>query len=221
MRTTALLICAVLCLSFSAHAQETETPSRTIFKLSPQHFIRNSLKAGIERFNENHSGSVAFFVTGMMAQDQNSFRDQYNGLAGELQLRKYISPMKSVTSRNDRVYSQGVYGAAYLQGGSYSGNFKEENHYTDPTTGNPATQVLYDYKENVGNWGFGFTLGYQKTLWQVIFLEAFVGGGVQFSDRTVSGFMPNTYYFGGDDGIVDPAFRGILPKIGIHIGIGL
>jgi hypothetical protein len=222
MRNAILLLLAVLSLvSFATFAQETETISRTIFKLSPQHFIHNSLKAGIERFNTTHSGSFAFFATGRLENADNAFLPEgYDGLAGEIQFRKYISPMKLRTSRKNNTYHQGIYGAAYLQGGSYSGGFSDEYSFYDPNTGQYVTQYNYSFKESVTNYGFGFALGYQKTVWQVVFLEAFVGGGIQFSQRTISGNKPEQGFF-GYSGIADPGFEGILPKIGLHIGIGL
>lgn len=212
----------MFCLTLvNTRAQESETISRTIFKLSPQHFTNNSLKAGVERFNRNHSGSIAIFVTGMLENDGNSFdRNGYDGLAGELQLRKYISPMQLYTSKKDRVYRQGIYGAAYVQGGSYSGEFSDQYSYFDPNTGMFITQLNYDYDENIGNWGFGFTIGYQTTLWQVLFLETFMGGGIQFSDIIQTGKTPGPSSF-DDSGINDPDYKGILPKFGILIGIGL
>jgi hypothetical protein len=215
----ALAVASLVC----AHAsgQETEPLSRTVFKLSPQHFTHNALKAGVERFNKNHSSSFAIFITGRLDNNEDSYfdREGYNGLAGEFQIRKYISPMKEHTSKKNNVYNQGVYGGAYLQGGAYSGEFAEQFMTYDPVTGMYVPTTQYDYKETIGNWGLGFTIGYQKTLWQVIFLEAFIGGGIQFSDRTVSG-NPGDYY-NGYDGITDPGYKGILPKIGLHIGIGL
>lgn len=84
--------------SLKTSAQTREVLSRNIFKLSPKHFLHNSLKVGMERFNPTHTSSFAFFVTGMMENTVQSFTDGYNGVAGELQLRKYISPMKSQTS---------------------------------------------------------------------------------------------------------------------------
>ena len=218
----ATLFGALSTCMITAYGQEAETTlSRTVFKLSPQHFIHNSLKAGIEHFNETHSSSTAFFVTGMIENKEYTFQgDGYSGIAGEVQLRKYISPMKSYTSRHGKAYHQGVYGAAYLQGGYYSGDFKDAYSYYDPNTGGMVTQYQYDYNEKVTNGGFGFTIGYQKTLWQVIFLEAFVGGGVQFADKTRSGVSPNPDYY-DYEGITDPGYKGILPKIGLHIGIGL
>jgi hypothetical protein len=218
-----MIISAILSICMvSAYGQETDEPlSRTIFKLSPQHFIHNSLKAGIERFNKTHSGSFVFFITGRLENEDHSFnREGYDGLAGEIQFRKYISPMKVRTSKKNNVFHQGIYGAAYLQGGSYSGEFSESQAVYDPVTGQYVQQSQYTYKESVGNYGFGFTIGYQKTLWQVVFLEAFVGGGIQFADRIITGNKPEPDFF-DYSGIADPGYKGILPKIGLHIGIGL
>ena len=214
-----MLLCFPLSLTF---AQEIVPISRTVFKLSPQHFTHNALKAGLERFNNNHTSSFAIFITGRLDNNEDNYfdREGYNGLAGEFQLRKYISPMKQHTSKKNNVYNQGVYGAAYVQGGSYSGKFAEQYMTFDPVTGGYVQTTQYDYKENIGNWGLGFTIGYQKTLWQVVFLEAFIGGGIQFADRTTSGTNPGGSYY-GYDGITDPGYKGILPKIGIMIGIGL
>ena len=74
--------------------------------------------------------------------------------------------------------------------------------------------------QDITNGGLGFTIGYQKTLWQVLFLEAFGGGGIQFADRKVTGQAPEYAYYDYDT-ITDPAYKGILPKIGMNIGIGL
>jgi hypothetical protein len=222
MKKSMLLISALLGagLSFGL-AQDTLKISRTIAKLSPQHFIDNSLKAGIERFNKTHSGSIAFFITGRIENEENNFDiDGHSGIAGELQFRKYISPMKTRLSKRNNLVNQGIYGAAYLQGGSYSGDFEGENFDYDPNTRQYTNRVEYAYKEKVINYGFGFTIGFQKSLWQVIFLDAYIGGGIQFADNTVTGTRPD-YDFQRYSGIGDPTYKGILPKIGFQIGIGL
>jgi hypothetical protein len=223
MKIFILVLTALACPAGIALAQapeEHETISRSIVKLSPQHFTENSLKAGLERFNMNHSLSVAVFITGRMEKNEDSYVGEgYDGLAGELQVRKYISPMKTVTSKKNRTFNQGIYGAVYLQGGTYSGDFRGEYSYYD-ANGAWVTGVSYDYEDHVGNWGGGFTIGYQRTLWQVIFVEAFIGGGLQFSDRIITGKKPDESYFYYDS-ILDPYYRGILPKFGVNIGIGL
>ena len=221
MRNTLLLFALTIVYISTASAQDEPALSRTVFKLSPQHFIHNSLKAGIERFNADHSGSFALFITGRLENNREYIYDRegYNGVAGEVQFRKYISPMKVRTSRKNNTFHQGVYGAAYLQGGTYSGEFENSYQMYDPNSGT-YVPAHYEFTERITNGGLGFTIGYQKTLWQVVFLEAFIGGGVQFSDIALSGDKPDDsfYYY---TGITDPAYKGIMPKIGLHIGIGL
>jgi hypothetical protein len=220
MRIVTALLFADLCASHS-QAQETQSLSRSVIKLSPQHFTDNSLKAGIERFNKTHTTSIALLVTAKLEKDEDGFAQYgYNGLAGELQFRKYVRPMKMITTKKNRLFHQGIYGAAYVQAGSYSGEFNGYYFARDPITGTFGTPYNYDYKESTGNWGFGFTMGYQRTLWEVIFLEAFLGGGIQFSDRILTGLTPPANYF-GDELITDPAYKGIMPKIGLNIGLGL
>lgn len=220
MRTPILLLTCVCLSAGVAVAQESEVISRTIFKLSPQHFTESSLKGGIEHFNKAHSVSVVVFITGRMEKNEDSYYgDGYDGLAGELQLRRYISPMKAVTLKNNKVYHRGIYGAVYVQGGSYSGDFKREYSYYD-LNGVMVNEVYYDYEDHIGNWGGGITIGYQQTLLQVIFVEVFVGGGLQFSDRITTGKLPATPDYSFYD-YKDPYYRGILPKIGFNIGIGL
>ena len=224
MRIAILLSVTIFCVSFTNTCAQDDAPtiSRTIFKLSPQHFIHNSLKAGIERFNSTHSGSIAFFVTGRIENEDSGFNlHGYSGVAGEVQLSKYISPMKMRTTKKNNSFHQGIYGAAYLQGGSYAGEFSEQQYTYDPNTGQQNPQTLYEYHESIANYGFGFTLGYQKTLWQVVFLEAFVGGGIQFSESTVTGGNKPEHSFFTYGGIANPGYKGILPKIGLHLGIGL
>jgi len=223
MRILRLPLIGLLMFSFaSSFAQETEPLSRSVFKMSPQHFTQNALKAGLERFNKTHSASLSLFVTARLDNNENTADnwEGYDGLAGELQIRKYISPMKARMSKKGNSYHQGVYGAAYVQGGSYSGEFSGEYTTFDPNTGMYTNHVLYNYSESIGNWGLGFTIGYQKTLWQVVFMEAFIGGGVQFSDPISMGMEPDQspYQY---IGITHPAYKGILPKIGVNIGIGL
>jgi hypothetical protein len=220
MRNFLLSVCALLATS-SIHAQEHEPLSRVVLKLSPQHFIGHAFKGGVERFNRTHSSSVTFFFT---AQRQNTeegfFQYGHDGLAGELQFRKYIKGMKQITSKTGKVHHRGIYGAGYLQAGSYSGQLSHVNTVIDPVTGVRTNQWAYRYKESIGNWGFGFTIGFQKTLWQALFLDAFVGGGMQFSDRIVTGNPQEEPFFNYID-IYHPAYNGILPKIGMTIGLGI
>jgi hypothetical protein len=201
-----ILKLALLATPLMAWAQEEPMPARSVFKVSPLHFFQNTMKVGLERFNKDHSGSFLIAIGGKMGRDEGSSNvSSYQGFSGELQLRKYVKPMQR---NNTDAYYHGVFGALYAQGGSFSGE---------------ATKDGYRTKEHIGNYGGGFMIGYQKTLWDVIFLEGYVGGGVQFADRVVKERDPaSTSVFDVEySGVLHPAFQGIMPKIGFTIGLAL
>lgn len=216
--------------ALNVFAQESANlvPSRSLFKLSPQHFTQNALKIGIERFNRNFTKSVAFYLTGMLG-DNTSNNDYYNtygynGLSGEFQFRKYIRPMELLPGKRGNEYVQGIYFAGFLQGGSYSANRYSDYYTIDPNTGVKIKVVEYDYDESIGNIAFGFTLGWHRTLWKVVYVDLYIGGGLQFSDVIRTGQLPqyySNYYFYYRDAATDPGYQGILPKFGVQIGIGL
>lgn len=201
-----ILKLTLLAMPLMSWAQEPPMPARSVFKISPLHFFQSTLKVGLERFNKEHSGSFVISIGGRMAREEGeSNLSAYQGFSGELQLRKYVKPMQR--NKTD-AYHHGVFGGLYFQGGSYSGE---------------ATDDGYRIKESIGNYGGGFVIGYQKTIWDVVFLEGYVGGGVQFADRVVKEREPaNNNFFNVEySGIIHPAFQGILPKIGLTIGLAL
>ena len=215
---SALLFLLAIATIASAQNSEPSIP-RTLAKVSPQHFINNSLKIGLERFNSSFTKSFVLFITPRVEGSNSGdlYRRGYNGVGAELQYRKYISPMREhITKR--RSYYGGIYAAGFAQAGSYTGKFKGESGTYDWRTG-IYTSTPYDYKEDVGNWAVGFTLGYHRTFWDVVYIDGYIGGGVQFSDSIKTGTLPNPDDIYVD--IVDPGFHGILPKFGILIGISL
>jgi hypothetical protein len=205
------LLVLVLISSASAQDQDPVIP-RTILKNSPQHFGINSIKVGVERFNSTHTKSLSIFITARAENFGQNNVEGYNGLAGELQYRKYINPMKAYFTKRNKKFYQGIYAGLFAQGGNYSGKFKYESvRFPD---------FSYDYSENTGNWAAGFMLGYHRTFWEVIFLDVYAGGGMQWSDKVLTGpDIPDDAYYYYD--ITAPDYHGILPKIGVNIGITL
>jgi hypothetical protein len=161
MRTTGWLTMALICAaSMQLVAQDTDVVSRTIFKLSPQHFIQNSLKAGVERFNRTHSRSFVIFLTGMMDNnDRSYYAEGYNALAGEFQLRKYISPLKRVLQKTTGFFTRVSSGPSTRREAIIraTSEVKAVTNY-DRQTG-AYTPVYFNYSENIVNGGFGFTIG--------------------------------------------------------------
>jgi hypothetical protein len=218
------ILLVLVALGWAAIGQETPTPSRSVFKISPQHFTQNQLKIGLERFNRSYSRSFSFFLMGVYDRYENgNYTQGYNGLGTELQYRKYIVPMTAHTTKKDHVYHRGIYFSGYLQGGYYSGKQSGIATSYDPATGASVTSP-YEYTDNIKNFGGGITFGFQQTLWSKLFIEAYVGGGLQFSGHSSSGTLPHDpyyYYYYDSHSVTSLDYQGVLPKIGVRLGIGL
>lgn len=197
--------------------------TKTVFKLAPFHFTQNTLKVGIENFNIDRSNSTSFYVG--VRTNSNASEDVYNdngydGLLGEIQLKKYVSPIKAYTSKRNNTYKQGIYVGVFGQGGTYKGDHTYTEFNYDPIT-MTSTNINYKYSENVSNAALGFTLGVQRVLWDILFVDVYVGGGMQVAKTSTSGQIPPDNLFYNYHTPFDPTYKGIIPKIGIQIGIGL
>jgi hypothetical protein len=221
-----LTLLILLALASAASGQEVSPTLRSVFKISPQHFTQRQLKVGFERFNKTYTHSFSIYLNALLnSQEITGYSGGYNGLGGEFQYRKYVVPLTEHTSKKGNVFFRGIYVSGYLQGAHYSGNQAGVYYKHDPTTGTNV-RTAYDYKDDIGNWGGGFTLGVQQTIWRKIFIDAYVGGGVQFAHQITSGSVPDdpSYYYFLDpsgSGITALDYQGIMPKIGLQIGIGL
>jgi hypothetical protein len=218
-----------LLLSFSAAGQANEitTIPRALFKVAPQNFIENTLKIGVEFFNKERTRSYNVYLYGRLESNNDSqpyyYGDKYyKGLGSELQYRKYISPLNSYTTRKGKNYLQGIYVSGYLQGASYSNEGDFVYYSFDQNTGQQIRSYV-KVNESVGNVGTGFTIGVHRTLWSVLFIDVYIGGGVQWSDIVRTGTpattLLNDYY--GYYSITDPGYQGIMPKFGLQLGIAL
>jgi hypothetical protein len=77
--------------------------------------------------------------------------------------------------------------------------------------------------ETIWNWGGGFTIGFQRTLLDIIHLDVYAGGGIQWSeiDFSYSPLIQSTRPLNEYQDIYTPGYEGIMPKFGIQIGITL
>lgn len=196
----------LLVVSFELWSQEIDDENsfivpRSLIKIAPLQFFSSTLEMGIENFNADRNKS--FNIDIGFRSGSADFR-RGKGISTEIAYRKYASGLKMHT-RKDRRFYQGIYYSVFVK----AIYFKGEERYSFSTI-----DPVYDDQE-IWNVGPGFTLGLQKTLWQIIYLDVFIGGGIKFS----------TYSDGGDPyfepTITDPGYEGIYPKIGAKIGIGL
>ena len=227
MKVILSVLLSILSIAVLGQSEEISAPPRALFKLVPQNFLENTLKVGFEVFNKNRSKSYSLYLYGRLDNDNNAKQPNYygdyyyKGLGGEFQYRKYISPIKSYTTRRGKNYLQGIYVSGYLQGACYLNNGDFIFSSYDSNTGQ-LSQTLITINESIYNVGTGFAIGVHRTLWNVLFFDAYVGGGVQWSDvnRTTSPSIPASGYPGYYD-ITDPGYEGIMPKFGLQLGIAL
>jgi hypothetical protein len=182
---------------------------RALIKLSPLQLFNNTLELGIERFNPAYSRSLQ--LTLGFKSGSSEFDDGQGGSA-ELAFRKYVLPME-LRVRKSREFYQGIYYSLFV-GGSYFQGTSSNYGYYDPNTGmwNNST-----YKATIRSISPGFTIGLQKTMWKVLVLDVFIGGGIKFAESNYSG----TNYYPTYNGILDPGYDGIYPKFGGKIAVGL
>ncbi len=223
MKNLAFMLCVLI--AGHAVAQETKDPaaSKTAFKLSPFHFTQNTLKVGIESLNTPRTSSVSIYAG--VRTNSNASADLYNnegydGLMGEIQLRKYVSPITAYTSKRNTTFMQGIYAGVFIQGGGYKGDHTFVDYSYDPVT-MIYSNTTYNYSENESNAALGFTLGAQRILWNILFVDVYVGGGMQVAKTSISGQAPPENSLYNYNTSFDPTYKGIIPKIGILIGIGL
>lgn len=198
-----LLLVPFILLALDVQCQEVpsfEMP-RTIVKFSPLYFFVNTFQLGIETFNADVSRSFNLDVG--YRSSSYDYEDE-SGFDAELAYRRYVAPMR-IHTRKSRQFYQGIYYCIFVRGETFQGK--------------PYDYNIGRYSENavrINSLAPGFTLGLQKTLWEIVFLDVSVGGGVKFSDGEG---LNDPYYYESE--ITQPGYEGIFPRIGAKIGVRL
>jgi len=226
MRVLSLSLFVLISISAICQDQASLSLPRALFKVAPQNFAENTLKIGTEIFNKKRTKSYSLYVYGRFDSNNSSEPyyygdDFYKGLGGEFQYRKYISPLQNYTTRKGKTFLQGIYVSGYLQAAAYKNEGEFIYYSYDPSTGQ-HTNYHVTMEESIGNWGTGFTIGVHRTLWNVLYIDAYIGGGIQWSDVIrMSNSNLSNYNYSSYSGITDPAYQGIMPKFGLQLGIAL
>jgi hypothetical protein len=185
---------------------------RYVFKMSPQHLALNILKIGFERINKQRTRSLSFYLNGALNDKQTnpeyyypSF--PYSGVGAEIQTRKYLNTLTSQQSKKGNAFMQSVYLAGFLHGGAY--------RWTDYYLINSVRPRHFDKSIAVG-----FAIGLQRTLWEVVVIDAYAGAGMQkgWSDASLEHLIRYSYKNNTFQGA---GYTGVLPKAGLQIGIFL
>jgi hypothetical protein len=202
-----LVFSMLVMISGSAIGQDSSTPPslprptpHQIIKISPFQFFAQTFEMSLESINQNYT--KAFQISAGYRSGQIDFSDG-RGATVTLAYRNYARPMNTPLKNHPEV-SQGIYYSVYVKGDSFKGT---ETYFGQPST---ETKIL--------SISPGFTLGLQRTLFEVLFLDIYVGGGIKFPSITYS--QANHPDQSNYD-IMSPGYSGIYPAIGVKVGIRL
>lgn len=213
MKRFIFLLLISLPLSLSAQETPNSTSSedfsrpRGIIKISPLKFFISTFEIGVEAFNADFNRS---FNIDLGFRSGNIEYEDGRGGSLEIGYRKYVTPMK-LRERKTRRFYQGIYYSPSFHVGYFEG--------TDEYAYDPMGGVIYSNQEKITSFAPSFTLGLQKTLWEIIYLDVYIGGGIRFARINRTGTNNYNEYY--NDGLFQPGYEGIFPKIGLKIGVGL
>lgn len=195
----------------SAHAQKSisaDVPT-ALFKFSPQHLFANSLGISAEFFNENHKLSNQI---SLLMKYREGFNDGSSGFGFEYMVKAYPGRFKT----EKRL---GVEKVAGYYAGFFAQGFVFNDHQMESLqTPNPPYYV--EQKAEVRNSGFygGFTMGRQVSLGEHFYIDMFLGAGIRIASSNAN--FNNTSLERDLKEFLSPGYSGIMPKMGISIGIG-
>ena len=216
-------ICLISASAFGQRSKFKELP-KAIIKLSPQHLVRNGLRAGVEFFNESHRFSNEILIEGIYSQ-QNVFDDpaaigklSSSGFIVEYGFKYYVSGLKvNKTLFSERV--SGFYVGMGVQGGSYK-EVHGINHWPKNSVANRYDQV------GISSQIFNFNVigGVTKEVAERVYIDAFIGAGVQTGGTKIStdkiDIQEITNRIDGTSG-AGLFTRGVIPRVGIKLGIAI
>ena len=132
--------------------------------------------------------------------------NQQIGWTGEIQVRRYLS------NNPELKQLEGFYVSPYFKGGYF--RFDEDYGYyyaTYDENNNYIEDLWYPYEDSyeIKNYQLGMIMGYQFIFSDVIALEFFLGGGIQYADSNRSSYN-NTPF--------DKSYTGVVPKVGFNFG---
>ncbi|MFY0651017.1 MAG: hypothetical protein JXQ96_03240 [Cyclobacteriaceae bacterium] len=195
--------------AFDAQSQDSSAdgPSKTVMKIQPQQFIDHTFFLALEKFNKDYGKS---FMLGLGLTSTNNEYSE-SGYKAEIQYRYY--PLKFTENEGRKAgskYHGGIYASIYLH---HSYNVRSSPYYD---YNNPDPTPM-ENKRKILAFNPGVTIGYQKTFFEKLYLDVYVGGGI----RTTNVSDSQSGFIDYNDGIFDENYKGIFPKIGFSIGLGL
>lgn len=201
---------------FCQEQQENEPVNNKGFNifLVPQYAIVGTFKVEFDKRIRNTSSWLIFGPSYTAQYNDNMFDLSYESKIGgglNISHRYYMSKLKA----GKGLYLQ--YGAVY----NYNMLTYEDEVWVNTTyEGTDATiSETKTVKDHYHKFGMDFIIGYQyvSTLNDRLVLDVYVGMGTRNTYATTTGNTPQNE--NSSNGILSPAFEGVLPVGGIRIGV--
>jgi len=187
-------------------------------KLSPFHFFDRQLSLTGEFFNKKFQRSTAVTLN-LIYADNSKIYDF--GTSLNIERRFYPRGFNPDTTNWFRNMARGFYFGLGVQGGYNEFTDREYNYY-DPYNGYPTGPV--DEVTITSQWLTpSVSIGYQIILWEALYLDGYIGGGIKFNDtkKTAKDGAANLNGYYSSPDIFSRYYKGIIPRVGITLGMGL
>lgn len=202
MKTLAAALLQLVSLAVMSQSNEPQLP-RAITKISPLLFFTQTLELGIEALNPAYTRS--FQISASIRSGQGDYIDG-RGASGTIAYRRYVTPLSTPVPRNPDAV-QGIYYSLLFR----VEYFKGEEQYYNQAAFETTTETIYNFSP-------AFTIGLQRTVFDVLFIDVYLGGGIKFADIRYHGTSPSEQIHYD---LFHPAYEGIYPAVGVKIGVGL
>ncbi|HOY96749.1 MAG TPA: hypothetical protein PK509_13480 [Catalimonadaceae bacterium] len=191
-------------------------------RISPFHLFDNQFNVSWEFFNPGYSRSHV--ITASIIYADNASKSD-GGFSIDYQGRIYPRTFKPDSLAIYNNSASGFYMGLGLQAGYCefrNKNLQRDIYTNTPYGGQYRTQVPVNVMTN-NLWVNPYIgLGYQFILWESLYADLFVGGGLKINNVSKSSpdksLDVNEFYTNPD--ITDRYFQGIIPKVNLCVGVG-
>lgn len=181
-----------------------------VLKISPFHFFDNTLHLGCEIFKTS-TYKVSLMVAGNLTYREGRTISDKGG-SFEFQARYYPRGFKPDSTSWIRNSASGFYIGL---GATLGTNEYKENIYD---------MVDNSFVQANSQWVTpAVVFGYQLIIWDALYLDLYLGGGMKVNDVVYKSFSTNTKaedYLSSNSSIFSRYYKGILPKAGFTLGVG-
>ena len=201
-------IILVFSLVLGVLTSNAQDGAKALIKNSPFHFFDGTFNMSYEKAISN-SKSLNF-SGGFHLQDNFWSLEDDIGWTGELQLRKYL-----INFKKQKSVLSGVYVAPYIKGAYFRSeeDWQDRGYYDENNLWIQEVGYYNSPFKEIKNIQGGLLMGAQFLFGNIISLEVFLGGGIQYAE--VEGF--NSMW--RDDNPSNlKEYTGVVPRIGFNIG---